>query len=72
VESVKAASDVYAPVAGTVVEVNSQLEITPTLLNTGAESDGWICKIKLAPGAEAEWKALLDAGAYKKHCEAQK
>ena len=45
VESVKAASDIYAPVAGTVAEVNEALEDEPEIINRAAESDGWICKL---------------------------
>lgn len=45
VESVKAASDIYAPVGGTVSEVNGKLDDNPELINSDAESDGWICKL---------------------------
>ena len=62
VESVKAASDVYAPLSGEVVEVNGALGDDPALVNRGAESDGWFCKLKLADPGELD--ALLDAGAY--------
>jgi glycine cleavage system H protein len=63
VESVKAASDVYAPLSGEVVEVNDALGDDPALVNRGAETDGWFCKLKLAdPG---ELGALLDAEAYR-------
>ena len=48
VESVKAASDLYAPVSGEVVEVNDALGDDPALVNSGAESEGWFCKIKLS------------------------
>jgi glycine cleavage system H protein len=62
VESVKAASDVYAPLSGEVVEVNEALADDPALVNSGAESDGWFCKLRLAdPG---QLKELLDAKAY--------
>ena len=45
VESVKAASDVYLPIAGTISEVNEALEEDPSIVNSSAEKDGWICKI---------------------------
>ncbi len=63
VESVKAASEVYAPVAGEVVEVNDALEGEPNLVNDGAESSGWFFKIKVADAAELD--SLMDAAAYK-------
>lgn len=62
VESVKAASDVYAPVSGTIVEVNSDLEDSPELINESAFSAGWICKIKMSDAGELE--NLMDADAY--------
>lgn len=62
VESVKAASDVYAPVAGEVVEVNDRLDGTPELVNSGAEGEGWFAKIRVAdPAATA---AMMDRAAY--------
>lgn len=62
VESVKAASDVYAPVSGTVTEVNKVLGDDPGLVNKGAESSAWFVKMKLS--APAELPALLDSAAY--------
>jgi glycine cleavage system H protein len=62
VESVKAASDVYAPVGGEVVEVNQALNDDPALVNSGAESTGWFCRLRLADPAELE--QLMDADAY--------
>ncbi len=63
VESVKAASDVYAPVGGEVVEINGDLENDPGLVNRSAEDEGWFCKLRLAdPG---ELTQLMDAAAYK-------
>jgi hypothetical protein len=47
VESVKAASDVYAPVSGSIVEVNTKLQDDPALVNSGAEAEGWFAKIKV-------------------------
>lgn len=61
-ESVKAASDIYAPVSGEVVEVNEDLEDSPELVNSDAFGDGWLFKVKLADSAELE--ALLDAEGY--------
>lgn len=62
VESVKAASDIYAPVAGEVVEVNHALESDPALVNTSPYGDGWIFKLRLKdPGQVA---GLQDAAAY--------
>ena len=62
VESVKAASDIYSPVAGEVVEVNAALEADPALVNTDPYGKGWIYKIKVANPDEAA--ALKDAAAY--------
>jgi glycine cleavage system H protein len=63
VESVKAASDVYAPVSGEVTEGNSALEADPALVNSAPEGDGWFFKLKLSDPAELD--GLLDAAAYK-------
>ena len=62
VESVKAVSDLYAPISGEVVEVNAALRDTPELLNTAPYEDGWIARIKLSDPGELD--ALLDAAAY--------
>lgn len=62
VESVKAVSDLYAPVSGEVTEVNEALRQKPELLNTAPYAEGWIAKVRLADPAELE--ALLDAAAY--------
>ena len=67
VESVKAASEVYAPVSGTVVEANSALEATPDLVNTSPEADGWFFKLTLSNPAELD--GLLDEAAYKAFVE---
>ena len=64
VESVKAASEVYAPVTGEVVAVNKELEGDPALVNRGAESDGWFMKVKLSNPAELA--DLMDKAAYDK------
>ena len=66
VESVKAASDLFSPVSGTVVEVNSALEDEPELINQDA-FENWIMKVRLSDSSELE--NLLDAEAYAKICE---
>ena len=63
VESVKAASDIYAPVKGTIVGANKALEGNPALINTDPFGEGWIFEIKIAD--ESELKNLKDAAAYK-------
>lgn len=63
VESVKAASDVYAPVSGTVSEGNPSLEADPALVNTSPEDDGWFFTIVLDDAGELD--GLMDAAAYK-------
>ena len=65
VESVKAASDIYAPVAGEVIEVNTALPDNPALLNTDPHGSGWIFKLAIADPAELG--ALMDAAAYTRH-----
>ena len=64
VESVKAASDVYAPVAGTVVEVNKALDTNPEKVNQSPYGEGWMLKLKLANPAEAD--SLLGSADYLK------
>ncbi len=64
VESVKAASDLYLPVAGTVTEVNTALDSAPETVNQAPYEGGWILKIKLADPADVA--TLLDASAYEK------
>ena len=61
-ESVKAASDIYAPVTGEVVEVNEDLEDSPELVNSDAFGDGWLFKLKIED--EGELDSLLDAEGY--------
>jgi glycine cleavage system H protein len=63
VESVKAASDIYSPVSGEVVERNEAIEADPSLLNTDPFGAGWIFKIRLANPADLE--SLQDAAAYR-------
>jgi len=67
VESVKAVSDVYAPLSGEVVEVNTDLPDEPEMLNTSPYEDGWMVKIKLADPGELE--DLLDAASYQEFIE---
>jgi len=62
IESVKAASDIYSPVAGTVLAVNGDLDATPERVNQDPYEGGWLIKLKVANPAEAE--ALLDAAGY--------
>ena len=68
VESVKAASDVYAPVSGTVTEGNDALEEDPALVNTDPEGEGWFFKLTLSDTSELA--SLMDADAYKAFVEA--
>jgi glycine cleavage system H protein len=65
VESVKAASDLYLPVAGEVLEVNSALVEQPEVLNSDPYGAGWMLKIRVAPGVGA----LMSAGAYEKYVD---
>jgi glycine cleavage system H protein len=62
VESVKAASDIYAPIAGEVIEFNAALEDNPALVNTDPYGDGWLFSLVVADTAELE--GLMDAAAY--------
>ena len=64
VESVKAASDVYSPVSGEVVEANSELGAAPETVNAGPESGGWFARIKVSDPAELD--GLMDRDAYEK------
>jgi len=63
VESVKAASDIYAPVSGEVVEANEGVEADPALVNTAPYDSGWIFKLKVKDVAQVE--AMLDAAGYR-------
>jgi glycine cleavage system H protein len=63
VESVKAASDVFAPVSGTVTEGNAALESDPALVNTSPEGDGWFFKLTIADQSELD--GLMDEAGYK-------
>ena len=67
VESVKAASDVYSPVTGEVIEANEALVDAPESVNDSPYENGWICKIRLSDAVELE--GLLDADSYATHAE---
>jgi glycine cleavage system H protein len=69
VESVKAASDVYAPVSGEVIEGNAALGDDPSLVNTAAEGEGWFFRLRLSDTSELE--GLMDDSAYKSFCDSQ-
>ena len=62
VESVKAASDIYAPISGEIVEVNPEVEADPSLVNTDPYGKGWIFKLKVKDAAQVS--NLMDAAAY--------
>ncbi|MHA7848280.1 glycine cleavage system protein GcvH [Serratia sp. D1N4] len=66
-ESVKAASDIYAPISGEVIAVNGDLEVSPELVNSEPYGDGWLFRIKASD--EAELDDLLDADAYQASIE---
>ena len=65
VESVKAASDVYAPITGEVVEINDALVADPSLVNSDADNGAWFFKLKIADKSELD--GLMDEAAYKAH-----
>nr|WP_010131815.1 glycine cleavage system protein GcvH [Microbulbifer agarilyticus] len=67
VESVKAASDIYAPISGEVVAINEALEDEPETVNSSPYDDGWFFRVK--PSDEGELDKLLDADAYKAESE---
>ena len=67
VESTKSVSDIYAPLAGTIAEVNADLESTPEQLNGDPYGDGWICVIEVEDPSTVA--GLLDAAAYRKLIE---
>ncbi|WP_166828555.1 glycine cleavage system protein GcvH [Thalassoroseus pseudoceratinae] len=69
VESVKAASDLYAPISGEVVEANTALEEDQSALSDDPYGDGWILKVKISSQDEIE--QLLDHAAYQQHCESE-
>ncbi|WP_369025967.1 glycine cleavage system protein GcvH [Qipengyuania sp. RANM35] len=67
VESVKAASDVYAPIDGEVTEGNGALEDDPALVNTAPEGDGWFFKMTIGDASQLD--GLMDEAAYKAFCD---
>ncbi|MBD3647743.1 MAG: glycine cleavage system protein GcvH [Pseudomonadales bacterium] len=67
VESVKAASDIYAPVSGRIIEVNSELEDAPEIVNESPFEKGWF--FKMQPDEAEDVESLLDAAQYQKMCE---
>jgi len=67
IESVKAASDMYAPLDGEVTEVNETLDAEPELINSGAFGEGWIFTMK--PANASDMDELLDADAYEAFCQ---
>jgi glycine cleavage system H protein len=67
VESVKAASDIYAPVSGEVIETNEELADAPETVNKDPFGGGWMVKIK--PSDPSEYEGLMDAAAYKEYAE---
>jgi glycine cleavage system H protein len=69
VESVKAASDVYAPVNGEVTEANQALVDDPSLVNSDPEGEGWFFRLRLSDLSQLE--GLMDAEAYKSFCDSQ-
>ena len=69
VESVKAASDVYAPVSGEVIESNAALADTPDLVNSDPEGEGWFFKLRLTESSQLD--GLMDADAYRAFCDNQ-
>ncbi|MCB0090900.1 MAG: glycine cleavage system protein GcvH [Caldilineaceae bacterium] len=69
VESVKAASDLYLPMGGEIVEVNEALIDAPETINADPFGEGWMIKVR--PSAPSEWDALLDAEAYQAAAEAE-
>ena len=68
IESVKTASDIYAPVSGEIVEINELLNDSPETINSSPYDDGWIFKIRMSN--EEELKELLSAEDYRESCEA--
>ncbi len=67
VESVKAASDIYAPLSGTVIEVNEDLEDAPEIINSSPYDDGWM--FKMQPSEPSELEGLIDAETYQNEIE---
>lgn len=68
IEAVKAVSDLYAPLSGKVVEINSNLDDEPMVINSDPYGDGWVIKFEMAQPEELN--GMLDAAGYKEHIEA--
>jgi glycine cleavage system H protein len=64
VEAVKAVSELFMPIAGEIVEINARLDGEPALINTDPYGDGWMVKVRIAPGADA---GLMSAAEYTAH-----
>jgi len=69
VESVKAASDVYAPIDGEVVASNESLGDAPSKVNESPIEEGWFCKVKVGAAGKSQFEELMDEAAYKTHVE---
>jgi len=69
VESVKAASDVYAPVGGVVTQANEKLSASPETVNADPEGEGWFCRLRIA--SPEELTGLMDRTAYEAFCASQ-
>jgi glycine cleavage system H protein len=69
VESVKAASSIYSPIAGEITEVNTELESTPETVNSDPYGKGWLVKLKVSDASGLD--GLMDAEAYKEYCESR-
>ena len=67
IESVKAASDIYAPLSGEVVDANGELDDSPELVNTAPYGEGWL--LKMIPSDPSQIEGLMDAGAYAESLE---
>jgi glycine cleavage system H protein len=67
IESVKAASDVYVPMTGTVTDINADLEASPDLINSSPEQDGWIARLEISN--ETEQDSLMSADQYKEYLQ---
>jgi glycine cleavage system H protein len=65
IESVKAASDVYAPLSGKIMEVNESLQDNPEIMNSSPYEDGWICRVNIKDAGEQD--ALMSAGEYENY-----
>ncbi|MBD3426773.1 MAG: glycine cleavage system protein GcvH [Candidatus Omnitrophica bacterium] len=67
IESVKAASDVYAPLSGKVIDINESLQESPEAINSSPYEEGWICRVSIADPEEED--NLMSAGEYKKYLD---